>query len=259
MKVSKISVQFIDNLGTDLSIVNAARVSFAKESELVPEYYEDELDGAPHPFLRFVLNEKDKKLVNYLAKHNHKSPFNHAFASFRVKAPIFVARQLVKHEYLPWNEVSRRYVTDEPEFYFPEGWRKAADNVKQGSSDEVAMSKDNFLITSADFSVYDEVGGSMKEVEKVHLYYDNVTEMCLELYNKLREECGVCPEQARMVLPQNTMTEWIWSGSLYAFAKMCKLRLDPHTQKETQEVAKQIATYLEETYPVSFKALMEHI
>jgi thymidylate synthase (FAD) len=232
MKTATINVTFLDNMGTDLSVVNAARVSFAKESELVPEYYEDELDGAPHPFLRFVLNEKDKKLVNYLAKHNHKSPFNHAFASFRVKAPIFVARQLVKHEYLPWNEVSRRYVTDEPEFYFPEGWRKAADNVKQGSSDAAVAGVDGFGKAEVAFA--------------------------LEGYNDALSY-GICPEQARMLLPQNMMTEWIWSGSLYAFAKMCKLRLDPHTQKETQEVAKQIATYLEETYPVSFKALMEHI
>jgi thymidylate synthase (FAD) len=245
MKTATINVTFLDNMGTDLSIVNAARVSFAKESELVSEYYEDELDGVLHPFLRFVLNEKDKKLVNYLAKHNHKSPFNHAFASFRVKAPIFVARQLVKHEYLPWNEVSRRYVTDEPEFYFPEGWRKAADNVKQGSSDVLVNLNAHYL---------DGSGWTPTLSEFMVINVENT----LELYNKMLE-AGVCAEQARMLLPQNMMTEWIWSGSLYAFAKMCKLRLDPHTQKETQEVAKQIATYLEETYPVSFKALMEHI
>ena len=130
MKTAKQSVELLDWCGDDLSVVNAARVSFAKQSSWsnVGEY--EHAGGA------LELPEKDAKLIKYLAKHKHKSPFNHCFMSFRVKAPIFVARQLVKHEYLPWNEVSRRYVTEEPEFYFPEVWRKAADNVKQGSSEE---------------------------------------------------------------------------------------------------------------------------
>lgn len=211
MKTAKQQVTLLDTMGSDLSVVNAARVSFAKVAH--------------------EMTDKDAKLINYLAKHKHKSPFNHAFMSFRVKAPIFVARQLVKHEYLPWNEVSRRYVTEEPEFYFPEYWRKAADNVKQGSSDV--------------------------EVEFTMLDPTSSTRFALADYQEMLRD-GVCPEQARMILPQNTMTEWIWSGSLFAFAKMCKLRLDSHTQKETRENAEMIDKEASEKFPVSWKALMEY-
>jgi thymidylate synthase (FAD) len=224
MKVAKQSAVLIDYCGDDLSVVNAARVSFNKESNYGRiEYTEGGLE--------YAVSEKDAKLINYLAKHKHKSPFNHCFMSFRVKAPIFVARQLVKHEYLPWNEVSRRYVTDEPEFYFPEYWRKAADNVKQGSSDEEVK----FITSPARVA----------------------TAQCLSAYNTMLE-AGVCAEQARMVLPQNTMTEWIWSGTLFAFAKMCKLRLDAHTQRETQEIAQLVSKHAEFLYPVSWTALMEY-
>jgi thymidylate synthase (FAD) len=227
MKIAQQSVELIDYCGDDLSVVNAARVSFNKQSEFDYDYGMDGLTN-----LR--LTEKDAKLINYLAKHKHKSPFNHCFMSFRVKAPIFVARQLVKHEYLPWNEVSRRYVTDEPEFYFPEYWRKAADNVKQGSSDDAIKNSDYFS---------SQTGLTLR--------------YCLALYSEMLED-GVCAEQARMVLPQNTMTEWIWSGTLFAFAKMCKLRLDAHTQRETQEIAKLVSKHAEFLYPVSWKALMEY-
>jgi thymidylate synthase (FAD) len=236
MKTAKIEVTYIDHSGTDINIVNAARVSFAKESkedvfykEVLVEDYEGKLVKAQE--IGFRLNEADTKLVRYLAKHNHKSPFNHVFISFRVKAPIFVARQLVKHEYLPWNEVSRRYVTEEPEFYFPEYWRKAAENVKQGSSDEPISNGDT-------------------------AYTPYSVELMLNQYYRLLS-VGVCAEQARMVLPQNMMVEWVWSGTLYAFAKMCKLRLDSHTQRETQEVAKLIEAELLKCYPVSYAALKE--
>jgi thymidylate synthase (FAD) len=214
MRIAKQQVTLIDSMGSDLSCVNAARVSFAKEAA--------------------EMTDKDDKLIHYLAKHRHKSPFNHAFMSFRVKAPIFVARQLVKHEYLPWNEVSRRYVTEEPEFYFPDYWRKKADNVKQGSSDEEAPYNTDHLFATKDHVV-----------------------SALYLYNSLLNG-NVCAEQARMILPQNTMTEWIWSGSLYAFAKMCKLRLDSHTQKETREVAQMVSDEAEKLFPVSWAALMEY-
>ena len=223
MKTAKQSVELLNWCGDDLSVVNAARVSFAKQSRWVDT-----------DTICMELPEKDEKLIKYLAKHKHKSPFNHCFMSFRVKAPIFVARQLVKHEYLPWNEVSRRYVSDEPEVYFPsEGWRQAAESVKQGSG--------GLLVDQ----------GSQVEIAKM------TTQYALDAYYTLMEN-GVCPEQARMVLPQNTMTEWIWSGTLFAFAKMCKLRLDPHTQKETQEIAKMISSEAEKLYPVSWTALMEY-
>ena len=213
MKIAKQEVTLLDSCGSDLSVVNAARVSFNKQAT--------------------EMADKDAKLIDYLAKHKHKSPFNHCFMSFRVKAPIFVARQLVKHEYLPWNEVSRRYVTDEPEFYIPDGWRMSADNVKQGSG--------GLLVDQ----------GTQKEIALM------TTQYSLDAYNTLMRN-NVCAEQARMVLPQNTMTEWIWSGTLFAFAKMCKLRLDPHTQKETQEIAQLISNEASKLYPVSWKALMEY-
>ena len=218
MKVSPIKVELIDKMGSDLLVVNAARVSFDKESE-----WQMSQEGK-------VLNNSDQKLIKYLAEHNHWSPFSHAFASFRIKAPIFVARQLVKHTVgLSWNEVSRRYVSTEPEFYMPKTWRKAAKNVKQGSSDSPA-------------GYFDPVA-------------DKSTELCLSAYILMLNE-GVCPEQARMILPQNTMTEWIWSGSLYAFARVCNLRLDSHTQQETQTVARLIDSYMIELFPESWEVLV---
>ena len=233
--MASIAVELIDHMGTDLSVVNAARVSFDKESDWEYGTYTTDPDeygltySLPSPP---KLSDRDAKLIYYLAKHNHKSPFNHCFASFRVKAPIFCARQLVKHEYMPWNEISRRYVDSEPEFYTPDTWRKKADNVKQGSSDETV---DTPLIMGIKDSHY---------VQAARHYQTLI-------------ENGVCAEQARMVLPQSTITEWIWSGSLFAIAKMCKLRLDPHTQYETRLVAQPIAEKMAELYPVSWKALMD--
>lgn len=219
MKVSDISIQIIDHMGSDLSVVNAARVSFDKESD-----WQIGFEGKQ-------LNDADCKLLRYLATHNHWSPFSHAFASFRIKAPIFVARQLVKHTVgLSWNEVSRRYVSSEPEFYLPDYWRKSAANVKQGSSDN--------------------------EVDVFYnLDINNIIEASASLYDAMIDD-GYCAEQARMILPQNTMTEWIWSGSLYAFARVCNLRLDSHTQKETQLVAQQISKHMENYFPESWKVLV---
>ena len=218
LKLSKMEVTLIDKMGTDLSVVNAARVSFDKESE-----WQIGFDGKQ-------LNDADRKLISYLATHNHWSPFSHASASFRIKAPIFVARQLVKHTVgLAWNEVSRRYVSTEPEFYLPDYWRKSASNVKQGSSDEA--------------------------VHGLEMAAEVWTENAVDLYNNMLE-AGICAEQARMILPQNTMTEWIWSGSLYAFARVCNLRLDNHTQRETQEIARQISDYMIELFPESWEVLV---
>ena len=235
MKVSPIEVTLVDNMGSDLSVVNAARVSFDKTSDWEIVGYEEEVDVESRSIYSYPikkLNDADRKLISYLATHNHWSPFSHAFASFRIKAPIFVARQLVKHTVgLAWNEVSRRYVSSEPEFYLPDYWRKSASNVKQGSSDE-----------DADFN---------------QEWVDDLLGTCHAIYRTMISQ-GVCPEQARMILPQNTMTEWIWSGSLYAFARVCNLRLDSHTQKETQEVAKLISNEMTELYPESWKVLVTH-
>lgn len=232
MKIADISVELIDSMGSDLSVVNAARVSFDKESDWVvttePQY---DLIYGKLDELKFNLNDADTKLIKYLAANNHWSPFSHAIASFRIKAPIFVARQLVKHTVgLSWNEVSRRYVDSEPEFYLPEYWRKRSASVKQGSSDEEVPTDVAWLA-------------------------EKNTKLALSCYRAMLTE-GVCPEQARMILPQNTMTEWIWTGSLYAFARVCNLRLDSHTQRETQQVAKKISHCMEEVFPVSWNTLV---
>lgn len=221
-----IKATLIDSMGDDLSVVNAARVSFGKKSEFVGgEIKEDEVG----PYMEMVLSNKDKKLIHYLAKHKHLSPFGHAFASFHVKAPIFVARQLVKHKFLRWNEISRRYVDEEPEFYVPDVWRGRSADKKQGSEGAVSVS-------------HASVGRSAWAAK--------------EAYTQLLAE-GAAPEQARMVLPQSTMTEWYWSGSLDAFAAMCKLRCASDTQYESRVVADQISKKMQQLFPVSWQALME--
>ena len=200
------NVNLIDVMGTDLSVVNAARVSFAKESD--------------------EFSDKDAKLIHYLAKHNHWSPFGHASLQFRIKAPIFVARQLVKHQVgLVWNEVSRRYVDDEPEFYIPESWRLKADDKKQGSSDE---------------TIEYNLGSTLEFVKTT---YQNML------------KANIAPEMARMILPQNLYTEWYWSGSLMAFARVCNLRCKPDTQWETQQIANLIDIESKQHFPTSWRAL----
>ena len=218
-----IEVTYIDHMGSDLSVVNAARVSFGKKSEALGT---SGVEGEP---MTPILNDPDKRLIKYLAKHRHMSPFGHAFASFHVKAPIFVARQLVKHKFLRWNEISRRYVDDKPEFYEPDEWRGRADDKKQGSAGAV---------------------------ESVPVGALKVQGYCLAAYQDLLSS-GICPEQARMVLPQSTMTEWHWAGSLDAFAAMCKLRTSGDTQAETQEVAWAIYREMDKLFPVAWDALME--
>ena len=226
--------ELLDYMGSDLTVVNAARVSFDKQSDWADVYYEDDRKHPKFNELCFELSDKDGKLIRYLAKHNHWTPFGHCYATFRIKAPIFVARQLGKHQVgLVWNEVSRRYVDSEPEFYVPETWRKRAENVKQGSSDEAHENSRYFSET-----------------------FVSLFSRMQDFYEGLLLQ-GVCPEQARMVLPQSMMTEWWWSGSLAAFARVCKLRLDPHTQKETRDVAAMIDAELANVFPVSWEALME--
>jgi thymidylate synthase (FAD) len=242
MITAKMSVELIDYMGTDLSIVNADRVSFDKESSW--EYLR-EIDADDEQVK--CLSEKDSKLINYLARHNHWRPFAHTCLSFRIKAPIFVARQLGKHQVGgAWNEVSRRYVDSEPEFYFPEVWRGKPENAKQGSSGTVETIK--WQLSPVSGEIYEKPIGS-EVVASLSSY--------IALYKTLLFS-GVAPEQARMVLPQNTMTTWIWTGSLAFFSRVCKLRLDSHTQRETQEVAKDIERLTREKFPVSFLALMEN-
>jgi thymidylate synthase (FAD) len=227
--MSSIKATLIDHMGSDITTVNAARVSFGKTSQPLAWMEYDYEDGSRCGDLIAVLDERDTKLVKYLAKHNHISPFGHAFASFHIKAPIFVARQLVKHKFLRWNEISRRYVDDKPEFYEPDVWRGRSADKKQGSDGVVALRG-----------------------------YDDWTynQSCLAMYEDLLAD-GVAPEQARIVLPQSTMTEWIWSGSLDAFAAMCKLRCASDTQYESRLLADQISEKMGELFPVSWSALME--
>ena len=216
-----IQVTKLDHMGGDITVVNAARVSFGKRSGMICV---DNMIG------KWVLEEKDEKLIYYLAKHKHMSPFGHCFASFHVKAPVFVARQLVKHKFLRWNEISRRYVDEEPEFYEPATYRRKAEDKKQGSGDAMVPSS-----------------STMRSEAKAILWAKRA-------YAEMLQD-GVCPEQARVVLPQSMMTEWYWSGSLDAFADMCVLRCASDTQQETQEVANQISRSMHKLFPVSWMAL----
>ena len=206
-------VQLIEVLGTDLTVVNAARVSFNKHHE--------------------KFESKDEKLIAYLAKNGHWTPFGHPQLQFRIYAPVFVARQLVKHQVgLVWNEVSRRYVDSKPSFYLTNEWRKRADDKKQGSGDDLA----------------ELTGNAHDIIQAAHA-------ASVDAYSHLLSK-GVAPEQARMVLPQSMYTEWYWTGSLFAFARVCKLRLSPDAQLETRIIAEKIAEIAEKRFPVSWKYLL---
>ena len=219
--MTQIETTYINHMGDDLSVVNAARVSFGKTSKLVCTNI---VLGT------YDMSKGDKKLIQYLAKHKHISPFGHAFASFHVKAPVFVARQLVKHKFLRWNEISRRYVSNDPEFYTPT-LRSSSVDKKQGSGDVL--------------------GNSIQQDEVVrHAHIE-----ALKQYKYLLNT-GVCEEQARAVLPLSHMTEWYWSGSLDAFADMCRLRCKSDTQYETRVVADQINTIMQPLFPVAWDALL---
>jgi len=225
MLIAQPSVELIDSMGSDLSVVNAARVSFHKESEYDPI----EINHGEFTESTWTLKDSDARLISYLSKHGHWSPFAHTSLTFRISAPIFVARQLVKHQVGGvWNEVSRRYVDEEPAFYFPEVWRGRPVNVKQGSSGEVDIPDD---------------------------WFKSMVGVALQTYDGLLAK-GVAPEQARMVLPQNTMTEWWWTGSLMFFARVCKQRLDLHAQEETRHIAQLIHDHIPKEFTVSWKALM---
>ena len=212
-----IEVELLDHMGNDLTVVNAARVSMAKRHE--------------------TFEDGDQRLLNYLARHGHWTPFAHPQLTFRIKAPIFVARQLFKHKVgLTENEISRRYVTENIEFFTPTSWREAPEvNIKQGSGGDLDPTS-QINVTYA--------------VKKLYFYAKQV-------YDELIA-AGVAPEQARMVLPQSTLTEWIWTGSLQAMWRVCQLRLDPHAQFETQQIAKQIDNQIRLLFPACYKALSEN-
>ena len=250
---------YIDHMGTDLSVVNAAKVSFGKHSQWSIPYG--------------TLSKKDQGLIRFLARGctsgdwdtliytfvdcdayfaqevehwmnhirrmpSHWSPFAHTAISLHLKMPIFVARQIMKHTTgIEYNEVSRRYVDSEPEFYVPDVWRKKADDVKQGSSDEASLWNHG-------------MGTGYREEE-----YE-VMDAVKSLYKRMLDH-GVAPEQARMVLPQSMYTEVIATGNLYAWANLYIQRTDSHAQKETQDLAKQIGDIIQPLYPVSWAALVD--
>lgn len=225
---------YIAHSGDDLLVVNAARVSMAKESEWKEVGCAEEVDVDSRTITHtpvLDLHDKDVKLINYLAKHQHMTPFEHCFLTLHLKVPIFIARQIHRHRTFSYNEVSRRYVKDNLEFYWPEKWRKQAENVKQGSSDE--------------------------EVEVPPSFVESRVMVLIDCYEQLLEG-EICAEQARMILPQNLYTEFYMSGNLRNWAHFLKLRLDSHAQKEVQEVAKQVATIAQQYFPHSYKALMEN-
>jgi thymidylate synthase (FAD) len=225
-------VTLIDHMGSDLTVVNAARVSFNKESdwESIPE-------AGP---VRDLLKESDEKLINYLAKHNHWTPFAHTSLQFRIKAPIFVARQLGKHQVgLVWNEISRRYVDYEPEFYYPEYWRGRPENKKQGSSEE-------------EIDINPLTGSGRAMVDDYH----HAMQRCSWTYQQLLRK-GVAPEMARMVLPQSMFTEWYWTGSLVSFARVCSLRIKVDAQEETRDIASLIEVECAKCFPTSWEALTQ--
>ena len=218
-------VQYVSHMGDDLTVVNAARVSFNKESCW---------DGEQHWTGRLIdkkLSERDEKLISYLAKHNHWTPFSHPQITLRIKAPIFVRTQLFKHKVgFTENEISRRYVTFHPEIYTPR-WRYApTDGAKQGSS--------NFIENTTDID---------------QMYVPCMVD-CINVYDNLLKR-GVAPEQARAILPQGTYTEWWWTGSLSAFARVFKQRIDAHAQWEVQQFAAAISNIIEPLFPVCWKHL----
>lgn len=212
------SVELLETFGDDLTVVNAARVSLAKESK--------------------ELNAADVKLIAYLLKHDHSSPFFHPQARFRIKMPIFLAREWFRHTIgFARNEVSRRYVDSPPTFFMPDTLRPRAPTKKQGSDETGDLGG---------------VGVVMDEVMRAS------TEEAFRTYNTLLEN-GVCPEQARVILPQNMMTEFIETGSLAAYARLCKLRMGPDAQKEVRDVARMISDEMLKAFPVSWKAFMENL
>jgi len=208
----KIEAKILDHMGFDMRVADAARVSFAKKAE-------------------GFTDEQNHKLIRYLSKEGHIAPFGHNYLLFHVKAPIFVSNQLVKHKFMRMSQISRRYISTDPEFYVPDEWRASADSVKQGSG---GKAQSQFFPTQ---------------------YLLQTNEEATQRYRKMLSQ-GICAEQARMHLPLNTFTEWWWSGSLDAFSDMANLRLKSDTQYETRLVAQQISDAVRPLFPVAWDALL---
>ena len=228
-------VHLVDKMGSDLTVCNAARVSFNNQTDWgVDEEAVTRLESTGSQYAEEdvrKLRERDRKLIRYLAKHNHWTPFAHPQITLRIKAPVSIRTQFFKHKQgFVENEISRRYVSFEPEFYTP-SWRgKPTDGAKQGSDDFISL--DN----------------------EVQQNYNNALKLCMYTYNELLRS-GVAPEQARFVLPQGMYTEWYWTGSLAAYARFYKQRIDEHAQWEIREYATVISKIIEPLFPESWKNL----
>jgi len=231
-------VQYVSHMGDDLTVVNAARVSFNKQSDWeIDMEVKNRLDSTNSFYWEedlLKISEKDKKLIKYLAQHNHWTPFAHPQITLRIRAPISIRTQFFKHKQgFVENEISRRYVVDEPEIYIPQWRSKPSNGAKQGSED--------FITNEDTLTVCDS-------------FYKTVANESLKVYNRLIEN-GVAPEQARFVLPQGTYTEWWWTGSLAAYARVCKQRIDPHAQWEIREYAAAIKEMIAPLFPISWEEL----
>jgi thymidylate synthase (FAD) len=224
-----IKAELIQSMGSDLTVVNSARVSFSKESAWTCPTVPADMSSK----LELVLSDADSKLLKYLAKHNHFTPFTHCMITLRETVPIFVARQRFKHTIgFSYNEVSRRYVDDTPEFFVPTAWRSRPDgSVKQGS------------------------GKPVEDQEELEMVYRELMKILRDGYNFLLKK-NVAPEQARMCLPQSMFTSYYVTGSLMAFARAYKLRIDPHAQLETQDLALQWDALIRPLFPESWEALV---
>ena len=280
MKTKQIRVEYLDHLGTDLTVVNAARGSFGKESGWNVEH-----KVHPHPndpeasvFSKIrTLKPADAKLINYLAtgyrtsewdellweiraavmhgnpadlteilhtykrKAQHWAPFAHPQLQIRMSLPIFLARQFVKHQVgAVWSEESRRYISDEPGVWFPKEWHTRPEDIKQGSEGPITHMTWN--------------DGGDVEREEIDPIVRELTAQQLHAYMQMVEG-GVAPEEARIVLPLNTMTTVTWTGSLLFWSRVCNQRVDSHAQLAAQELGRLIADIVQPLYPVSWKAL----
>lgn len=210
-------VEYINHMGSDKTVVDSARVSFSKTA--------DQFEP-----------EQNERLIKYLAKHGHFTPFTHCMISLRERVPIFIARQRFKHQIgFSYNEISRRYIDGPPEFYTPDVWRKRAENKKQGSSDEAI---------DLDYSL------------EITEQYREALIACENAYDAMLD-IGIAPEQARMVLPQSMYTEYVVTGSLAAFARAYGLRSEESAQKEIQDLAVKWNEIIRPLYPLAWSALVD--
>lgn len=249
-------VDYIDSMGSDLTVVDAARVSFDKKSSWADVCEKcgatdvcPQADCGYQPVQK--LRARDAKLIKYLADHNHWTPMAHPQVMLRMTAPIFVARQAFKHKVgFVENEISRRYVADTPEMFMPTKWRTAPENAKQGSGDGEITE----LYFAYDHTDYNGETYKVEAVEGINAAVQSLYDRALNMYETMIKN-GVAPEQARMVLPQAMYTSWFWTASLAAWARFYMLRSDPHAQSEIQDLAAMVGPIIQPLFPVSWEAL----